>query len=543
MAIQYIDGTETINSSYDYKTQVFKATHVMEGGAWKRSSLMHRSFISFSYGGKIIEDFNLIATIADQRMQRNIYGNFEDDTTSYEVLDGQYYWGTHFINNGITFNLSTDGITESQLNEFKYWFSPGKIRELILAENPNRAILARVSGTPVYSFIPFEQKIDTKVDGIVYNTSTTLYKGDITLSLIADTPFWYSKYAFIAPYYTDSENKFDSMTQDSTDAMETLGDKDFLKVMVEDRIPFLTMMQTDALLADNMFAAVVDHQNQTSSVIGEEFDALAARIEAPYIGIVGVKLGTRSNDNTISLNAVDGDIKYLYYAGTAPSQPTIEFTFMAPIINDYIAYPLNMYYKNNGVAYNTFTIGDEVMRFTLPSLFLGYNQAIAVVSNFQTNSYVEDIRQALIVGVHEYYSRAWAIYCLDDMINNNLAINSSTQTITNGFTAQFIAKMKLLVSDDNNICRSAHFKFNSQIGMSEGTFDIKDATADNNPIVTIQQNTGDMLRSQFITINTLNYPNENNYITDAQCTPISTDYPAQYGGLTNVLVTYKNMYY
>jgi len=47
-------------------------------------------------------------------------------------------------------------MTERQLDDFREWFAPGKERELILSEHPNRAILARVAAAPVYSFLPFE---------------------------------------------------------------------------------------------------------------------------------------------------------------------------------------------------------------------------------------------------------------------------------------------------------------------------------------------------------------------------------------------------
>jgi len=72
---------------------------------------MNRSFISFSFGGKNIEDYNLVASINGDRMQRDGYSDFEDLTSSYEVLDGQFYWGTHYTNHQIDFTLATDGIT------------------------------------------------------------------------------------------------------------------------------------------------------------------------------------------------------------------------------------------------------------------------------------------------------------------------------------------------------------------------------------------------------------------------------------------------
>ena len=95
--IQYIIGNE-IASKAAPTTQVYKATH--EGGG-KRLPFMYRSFISFSYGGKIIEDFNLIAITEGDRLVRKAYADFEDVAETHEIYDGQLYWGTHFKNNSL----------------------------------------------------------------------------------------------------------------------------------------------------------------------------------------------------------------------------------------------------------------------------------------------------------------------------------------------------------------------------------------------------------------------------------------------------------
>jgi hypothetical protein len=73
---------------------------------------MNRSFISFSYGGKNIEDFGLIAASDGDRMTRDGYASFEDITSTYPTLTGQFYWGTYYRNNTIHFNLVTDGMTQ-----------------------------------------------------------------------------------------------------------------------------------------------------------------------------------------------------------------------------------------------------------------------------------------------------------------------------------------------------------------------------------------------------------------------------------------------
>jgi hypothetical protein len=49
---------------------------------------MNRSFISFTYGGRHIEDFNLIASTPGDRLNRNGSAAFEDSVSSYENLNG-----------------------------------------------------------------------------------------------------------------------------------------------------------------------------------------------------------------------------------------------------------------------------------------------------------------------------------------------------------------------------------------------------------------------------------------------------------------------
>ena len=133
-------------------TQVYQATH--EGAEYR--PFMNRSFISFSYGGKNIEDFSLIAVTPGDRMERDAYASFEDLTSTYDTIQGQFYWGTYFHTNSLSLTLATDAITQIELDNFKRWFRAGSIRELILAEHPNRAIMARIANPPQLHLLPFE---------------------------------------------------------------------------------------------------------------------------------------------------------------------------------------------------------------------------------------------------------------------------------------------------------------------------------------------------------------------------------------------------
>jgi len=159
---------------------------------------MNRSFISFTWSdpdGPLvhIEDFHLIATITGDRWEREGYTPFDNLTTNYDNLDGQYFWGSHYKSHSITFKLATDAIDQKELENFLHWFSPGVSRELILSEHPNRAQMARVESAPQLSLLPFEGHSTIMISGEEHVVTTTLFKGEITLVLTMDDPHWYAK--------------------------------------------------------------------------------------------------------------------------------------------------------------------------------------------------------------------------------------------------------------------------------------------------------------------------------------------------------------
>jgi len=72
------------------------------------------------------------------------------------------------------------------LDDFLYWFKAGVSRELILAEHPNRGIMARVSDPPSLSLMPFEGNTNLIISNSLYSVKTTLFKGDISLNFVMD---------------------------------------------------------------------------------------------------------------------------------------------------------------------------------------------------------------------------------------------------------------------------------------------------------------------------------------------------------------------
>lgn len=157
------------------------------GGEGQSLPIIERQFISFSWGGKNIEDFDLLV-VFDDRLNKGVYAGFNDSTSSYTYIDGQTYWGTTMSAGALTLKLATDGMDSKTYEEFKAYFRPGIPRELILSEYPFRYTMARISSPPQISMLPFEKEITTE-----YGTfRTTEYKGEITLNFVMDDPYWYN---------------------------------------------------------------------------------------------------------------------------------------------------------------------------------------------------------------------------------------------------------------------------------------------------------------------------------------------------------------
>ena len=226
--------------------------NLLRDEAGKTRSILSRQFISFTYGGKSIEEFNLVATFNGDRLSKGIYAPFEDTTTQQEELNGQFYWRTKFGANELQFNLSTDGMTQSELDEFKFWFKPGVERELVLSENHNRAIMARISTTPSISMLPFEYEEEVLIGSNKIKTTTTIFKGDITLNFIMDEPYWYS----LESYFFSND----------ISALEA-------KIILEDGIPHLSMLDeklNNILLANKyVYSSGVVSNNSGIKIDGE----------------------------------------------------------------------------------------------------------------------------------------------------------------------------------------------------------------------------------------------------------------------------------
>lgn len=483
-------------------SQVYSATH--EGS--QRLPYMNRSFMSFSYDGKNIEDFNLLAVIENNSLQRKLYGDFSDNVSESDVWDGQIYWSSHFNNNSLNFVLFTDGINELQLDEFKRHFAPKKVAELILAEHPNRAIMARVAAPPEMSMLPYEEQTSIMVMGQEYQTSTTSYRGSINLSFIMDEPFWHSKVNILDELY-GAEYRAGKWIDANGNEVQILDDKDALKIIKEDGVPFSYMFDNGGDASD-LETILVGTEKAIAVDISTE--GVGSRL-AGANGIEGARVGEGRaayiilNDDagiTIGPNTYG----YFYYAGNAPCHPIITFS-LTPTIDDntgYINLPANTY--AGGTNYNTITIeclNTESFSFTTPGIFTGYNQVIDIFKNVNFNGATwEDVRAKIRSDVKHYAPRQYANSVID-------TVSNGTTKTTQELLTQCVTHMENFLKDNDGEIQPAIFSINCKNGQATGCFVYRNKS--NNETTSIE-NVGDMVYSDYLTIKERNAPDENGYI-------------------------------
>lgn len=582
------------------QTQVYKVTHNGE----VRLPFMYRSFISFSFGGKDIEDFDLIATVSGDRMELDGYASFDDLTSTYDVLNGQAFWGSYYRTNTLDFNLATDGIDQKTLDEFLHWFSAGKIRELILAEHPNRAIMARVAEPPHLSLLPFEKKVQVFIHGQSYHTSTTLYKGTIGLQLVVDEPHWYSKINIfgkkINGVYQDTW--FDVETQRERSVLEV---PDALKIVHEDGIPLSSMILSTMLLGENIFASVEEriYSNIVASISQAEYEAHEGEegyfnnspddddIEGTYYcGATiydsttnrgGRIAGAMMSDDSEGISALPAyknafDAVNFYYSGTAPSPVILKFT-LAPKIDEtgYICVPSNRYAQSCDNMYNTITIeglGKKEFNFTTPNILTSYNQVISILKNqgiTREGKAWTEVREVIRELVNHNAVRAWVNRAIDYVDfntttggRNNTGVIASSEQIE-----QVIQYMQYMLIDSDHestdsgvLLLPIAFEFNSTTGEATGQIQYRSTVIDGeiqpveelddfanyckDNIVTVKENVGDMVKSKFLIIEERNYPDEQGNILawERDKTYAHRLYHNVSTGLTHISLDYKNMY-
>lgn len=461
-----------------------------------------RQFISFSYGGKNIEDFDLIVVFPSDRLDKEIYSPFKDITSTSDVMDGQIYWASFFEAGRLHLTLATDGMTSENYELFKTWFKPGEEKEFILSEFHNRVTYARVAAAPQISLLPFEDKRMIKIGDNSYEFSTSLYKGEIQIEFVMDDPYWQSKQSILSE----------------------IANKDDVKMIYEDKLPCLDMF----------------NYNDISKVI-----LLGDKKAITY---TGEKYDIKEDYQQSILNANDTNL-YLYNCGNAPAKPIIKFTLKPSIDNNgFISLPGNKQYSNND--YSLLKIGSEEFKYTTPSILTSYNQAIKILSEIEEGADILTLRQRMRDELHNYYTRAWVLALIDAVKTKNSETGKISKTDLSNIAAEMPHFITLLKSDNEIIYRDFIFTINSKIGLvhlETSVYAAAEVLYDGSSFLyegeylTIVENAGDMVKSKYLNLEeqTVFSIDEDNHLTIGinDCLPIISSCL-----LTNFSIDFKYTY-
>jgi len=512
------------------KSQIYIRTHNSEGGS---DTYINRSHLSFSFGGKNIEEFELVIT-SQGMMQKSLTGGFRDLTSSYDVIDGQFYWGTYFANNQIDLTVSTESMTQEHLDAFVNWFKPGETRELIMAEHPNRAIMARIMSAPIMNIVPFEEITSVIIGNVTYPTSTTLYKGDINLSFIMDSPFWYAKSNLLAI----SEDTIITQWNDANG--EPISDitEDMARIILEDRV-----IPKEAISISNVFGDRFICINAEENNIKIIDDALL-QIEK------NSNLDALFNFNS-ELSLGSGDKGYVFYGGTAPAKPIIQFTLPTTYDgNGLIKLPFNSITKATGstnYAYNTITLeGEEkqLLQISAPNVYISYNQAQICINN--ATSY-KNLRELLNDKVTHFHVHRWASRAIDYMEYYNIAWNNTARNrlknVMSYFTYNTEASKYVIDGNTNHAyAKLAYRKIIDGQDFPSGDAGWQSFGEANSDI----EDVSDIVVSDYIELKERNHLNAKGRLQawGSKNRTLSHRLYHNFGTtLTNVAILFKNMYY
>ena len=577
------------------KSQVYYATHDRAGDPLPARL---RSFISFSFGGKNIEDFELIACCEGDTMSRKGYADFEDLTTSYDIMDGQYYHGTHFKPNTLSLRLVSESIDQRKLDEFLHWFRGGMTRELILAEHPNRAIMARVAAPPQLEMLPYEKKVMVNIGIGAYETSTTVYKGFITLDLVADSPFWYAKSNILLrgeDQNGDPEYNGQSIFTDEN----TL--KEALKIIYEDTVPAPDMVQYNMHFGGDTYIMVGDGDNAPYTLIAERLDtnnpgvqpanwqsntsgyfiiqkdgqnqywkgaAVQTSVEdTTNIGrIAGAFTAAEDGTNTPRepIAAGDTDKYYFFYGGTAPSPVQMSFTINLTTenVNGYINCIGNEYALGaNNKEYSSIfikSVHTKQFDFTTPNVISSWNKACKIFNDMTATTNWGDLVDTMRDQIRHPAVRAWAISILN-YYSGNATYFTTAGVVKEAFKAFAKTELqKFFIARNESSMSELSLVFDSDMATARGTISYWKATSSDTDVysaainggnatfTSVTEDMGDMLRSNWLFLE-----DHNEFTANGEVVKRYNDINGRFAHemthnvptpLRNFTIRYKNMY-
>lgn len=140
-------------------------------------------FISFTYNGVHSTELGIVHVSTSNRYTDALLPTIQDKTVQVPGSNGTYFFGSYYTQRPITLNVAFDNVSENQVRLARKVFGDQLSHPLIFDEEPYKVYYAKVSGTPQYNYIPFNNYDSDQ------ETRPRIYKGEGTITFTCYEPF------------------------------------------------------------------------------------------------------------------------------------------------------------------------------------------------------------------------------------------------------------------------------------------------------------------------------------------------------------------
>ncbi len=174
-------------------------------------AVLKGDFIGFTYNGIHSSELGIMRTSDGSRFNENLLPTFTDKTAIASGVNETYYFGSQYTQKQFSISVAFDSLTEVQFRKIRQIFGDQKIHDLIFDELPFKIYSAKVSGTPTWKYVCFDDENGERV-----------YKGEGSIQFICYYPFARSRYKYLNNYTIDSIPEWKVIN--SSDTTYPLGD-------------------------------------------------------------------------------------------------------------------------------------------------------------------------------------------------------------------------------------------------------------------------------------------------------------------------------
>lgn len=117
-------------------------------------------FLWFKFNNKYSYDYGIVRTSDGSRFNQDLFPSTQDRTATVPGKDGMYYFDSNYNKREFSIPYAFEKLTEQQLKDLSFWLGDKQVHELIFGERREVFYMAKVTGSSIIKYIPFNGTIE-----------------------------------------------------------------------------------------------------------------------------------------------------------------------------------------------------------------------------------------------------------------------------------------------------------------------------------------------------------------------------------------------